>query len=296
MDAPQVSVLIPTWNGMEWLPRLIPSLRAQVVPRGLEIVALDSESRDGTAAYLREQGVRVQGLPQAEFGHGSARNRLAGMAQGERLVFLSQDALPVGTDFVRTLIAPLEDRRVAGTWARNLPNPGDDALSRRSLLESQESSAEGRRICLPAGRTLADFAPAERARLARFNNVASAMSAETARAHPFPEVAFGEDSAWAARVLNAGYCVEYVAQAAVHHNHRYGPASALARYRQDARFLREVHGVVVRPGLWSVLRGVAFELRQDARFLLRERGRFGDWLRAPALRAAQVWGQYQGSR
>ncbi len=295
MMSPRVSILLPTWNGKEDLQRLLPALRAQTGLGDFEIVALDSESSDGTPAFLRAEGIRMESLPQATFGHGSARNRLAQMARGEILIFLSQDALPVGSDCLAHLIEPLQDERVAGTWARNVPHPGDDALTARSLLESGEASETSRRVGLEPGVALGDLEPAQRVALTRFNNVTSAMRKAIHTEIPFPEVPFGEDSAWAARALSAGRELHYVAEAVVRHTHRYGPASAFRRYQQDAQFLREVHGLVVRPNLWSVARGWLFEMRADWRYLRRFGGSWRDGLRSPFLRLGQVLGQWRGS-
>ncbi|MDF1839573.1 MAG: glycosyltransferase family 2 protein [Planctomycetota bacterium] len=296
MQVPRVSILIPTMNGEKDLARLLPALKAQRVVGGFEIVALDSESDDSTRERLQEFDVRYESIPRSEFQHGSARNRLGSMARGEFLVFLSQDALPVGTQFVETLTAPLQTMGITGTWARNLPHPTDDALTARSLLSSGESDPTSRRVKLGPGECLADLSPLDRMLRTRFNNVASAMSRESLERFPFPEVAFGEDSAWAARVLGAGLELMYVAEAEVLHAHRYGPRSAFKRYEQDARFMREVHGWVARPHFLSVLKGVAFELREDWRFLRQRDGAWSQALRAPFLRVGQVLGQWRGSR
>ena len=210
-------------------------------------------------------------------------------------MFLRQDALPVGQDFVARLIAPLGDERVGGVWARNVPHPGDDALTARSLLESIEASDVSRRIGLEPGVVLSELEPEQRVALTRFNNVASAMRAAVHARIPFPEVPFGEDSAWAARILGAHLELHYVADAVVRHTHRYGPKSAFQRYRQDARFLREVHGLVVRPGLFSVLKGWVYEMRADWRYLRQNGGWRAAW-RSPWLRLGQVLGQWRGSR
>lgn len=296
MQAPRVSILIPTMNGEGDLVRLLPALRAQRVVGGFEIVALDSESDDGTLDLLREFRVRHETIARADFAHGSARNRLGTMARGEILVFLSQDALPVGNDFIEVLTAPLERVGITGTWARNLPHPTDDALTARSLLSSGESSDETRLVELASGECLADLSPLDRMLRTRFNNVASSMSRASLDRFPFPEVAFGEDSAWAASVLGAGLKLMYVAEAEVLHAHRYGPKSAFKRYEQDARFMREVHGWVARPHLFSALKGLAYELREDFRFLRQRGGPWSQGLRAPLLRLGQVLGQWRGSR
>jgi hypothetical protein len=169
-------------------------------------------------------------------------------------------------------------------------------LTARSLLSSGESDGTGRRVALEPGTCLADLKPLDRMLRTRFNNVASAMGRGTLQRFPFPEVEFGEDSAWAASVLGAGWQLQYVAEAQVLHAHRYGPKSAYRRNEQDARFMREVHGFVVRPHIFSVLKGWAHEVREDLRFLWQRGGPWSAALRAPALRLGQVLGQWRGSR
>lgn len=296
MVAPRVSILLPTLNAERNLARLLPALACQRVEGGSELVCVDSDSDDCTRQLLRAAGARVVRIERSEFRHGATRNRLASLARGELLVFLSQDAEPAGEDCLERLLAPFSDRRVAGVGARVLPRPGDDPLTMRSALGAPEAGERAEVRALPAGQRLVDLAPAERSRLARFNDVASAIRAEVLRAIPFPDVPFGEDSAWAARALEAGWALAFAADATVHHAHRYTPAQAFERYRVDAAFQRREHGLAVRPDLVSLVRGVAFELREDARFV-RARGLGAHHLvRAPALRAAQVLGQYFGTR
>jgi GT2 family glycosyltransferase len=137
----------------------------------------------------------------------------------------------------------------------------------------------------------------DRARFLRFNNVASAIRADVFRAIPFPDLAFGEDFAWAARALTAGWRLRFVPQAIARHAHHYSPKKAYERYRVDAAFHRLVHGHRLRPTVMSLARGFAFEVAADLRFLARtERsGKVFAGLRSPILRGAQVLGQWVGS-
>lgn len=290
MDAPHVSVCLPTWNGAAHLERLLPALAAQRLPGGFELVALDSTSSDRTPELLAAAGARVETIPQQEFRHGPARNRLAAAARGRVLVFLSQDALPRDADFLATLAAAVEAPGVAAATARILPHPGDDPLTARTALDRPEARAEPL-LLGPEDAAGDDGRP-------RFNDVAAALRAEVWRALPFPEVDFGEDLAWARRALGAGHRIAFVPAAVCFHAHAYTPAQAFARYRVDAAFQRSACGRCVRPDLRSVLRGFAYELRADARHLaaLPWGERWAHMARALALRGAQVWGQYRGSR
>ncbi|MEO0650931.1 MAG: hypothetical protein AAFZ65_09645, partial [Planctomycetota bacterium] len=140
--------------------------------------------------------------------------------------------------------------------------------------------------------------PIERVERIRFNNVSSAIRASVFERIPFPDIAFGEDFAWAARALTAGHGIAYAPGAVARHAHRYACAQAYRRYREDALFHRLAHGWRMRPTLLATLRGLAFECVADLRYA-REVGLLRSLpalVRSPFLRAAQVAGQYAGSR
>lgn len=250
------------------------------------MLAVDSSSSDRTCELLAEFGAVVEVIPQAEFGHGSTRNRLARGARGEFLVFLSQDAEPRDASFLAELLAPFSDQRVVGCYARVLPRPDDDPLTRRTVLAAPEA-AQGEFVQRAAGGGGVGF-----------NNVASAIRASWFAEHPFPELPFGEDLAWARATLEAGGQIAFAPRSVVWHAHRYGPRAAYERYRIDAAFHREATGTRLRPHLGSLCKGIAYEVREDWRYLARE-GVSRRWvwcLRSLCLRTAQVLGQYAGGR
>lgn len=294
MTAPSVSVLVPTLNGADDLRRLLAALDGQDYGGDVERVAIDSASDDETVAVLEAGGFDVEVIPRAEFGHGRTRNALARRARGEYLVFLSQDAMPEGKDFLSAMVDAASRPGVAGVTARVLPNESDDALTARTVLEAPEGSAEADERGGESAPFVGLDGPA-RAHRMRFNDVASCMSREVLLEHPLPEVPFGEDAAWAATILGAGLRIRHEPTAIVRHAHRYGPRSAWKRYAQDAAFHRAFHGFRVRPHIGSVLKGWAHELRRDLRHVARHGG-WGSLLRAPLLRLAQTLGQYAGGR
>lgn len=296
MTPPKASILIPTLNGEGDLRRLLPALAEQRLDGEVEYLAIDSSSTDRTVELLEAAGFQVEVIQRADFGHGRTRNALAARASGEFLLFLSQDATPVGPDFVSRMLAPFADPTVAGVTARVLPNAGDDALTARTVVESPEASEHSETRVWTSPADYLSMSGPDRAALLRFNNVASCVRASVLAQEPFPEVPFGEDFAWAARVMARGHALHHAGAAAVHHAHRYGPGAAYARYRVDAIFHREFHGFAVRPGLLSLLKGIAYELSRDLAYVRRHGGRWVDLLRAPLLRSAQVIGQYVGSR
>lgn len=298
MSDPRLSIILPTLDGERDLGRLLPMLARQELGGlggGFEIRAIDSDSRDATRELLTAAGASVERIARSEFRHGPTRNRAARGARGEILVFLSQDALPRDEHFLEHLVRAFEDPRVAGAYSRVLPHEGDDPLTARTVLEAPEASEVPETRDLDALGSLSKLAPAERARFVTFNNVGSAIRRSVFEKVPFPDVDFGEDSAWAAAALAAGHRIRFVPTSVVLHAHRYSLRAAFERYRIDAAFQRSIHGFEARPSLRSVARGIAYEVRQDLRFVT---ARGGAWhlLRSPALRSAQVLGQYIGGR
>ena len=297
MPRPLVSILLPTWNGADTLPGLLANLASQELDGEVEIVAFDSGSTDGTIQLLEQSDAKLFHIENSEFSHGGTRNRIAAEAQGDYLVFLSQDVQPVGTDFLAELLKPFSDVRVAGVCARVLPFPGTDPLTARTVLDLPEASSKS------SSRDLDEIGPVwavdvqDRLAYVRFNNVASAIRADVFRKFPFPEVAFGEDFAWAARVLTAGYRLAFTGACSVYHSHEYTPREAYKRYETDSSFHVAAHGWNMRPTLVSVARGVLFELLCDWKYIQRNGWNGARYLlSAPALRFAQVWGQYKGAR
>lgn len=98
MSAPAFSVVIATYQRREILLRTLASLLAQKDAPDFEIVVADDGSRDGSpeaARSLLASGSvphRVSSAPNA--GQAAARNRAIGIARGDALLFLNDDAIP----------------------------------------------------------------------------------------------------------------------------------------------------------------------------------------------------------
>ncbi|HPQ71145.1 MAG TPA: glycosyltransferase family 9 protein [bacterium] len=89
---PFVSIIVPTFNGEKKLARLLPSLLNQSYPRDCyEIIVVDNNSTDGTAAFVRSfDGVRYEFYDRVQTSY-AARNHGIGVARGEILAFTDDD-------------------------------------------------------------------------------------------------------------------------------------------------------------------------------------------------------------
>jgi glycosyltransferase involved in cell wall biosynthesis len=236
------SILMPTWQGMEFLARVFDVLAAQRWDRPFDVHVVDSGSTDGTYEHLEERArtfpvpLHLRRIHQVEFDHGDTRNSLAARSAGDLLVFLTQDAIPGSDDWLARLAANFDDPAVGAAYCRNVPRP-DARLLTKLHSSGDPGYAEGRReVRLPAPAEYAALGPHERRLLYNFNDVASAVRRELWELHPFPRTWFGEDVLMARALLEGGWTVVYEADAIVEHSHDYDAAETRKRAVIDARF------------------------------------------------------------
>src|SRR5947208_6995386 len=128
---PRVSVVLPTRNGAATLPAVLDALSRQRVDFPFEIVAVDSESSDGTPELLRPRIDRLISIAARSFDHGLTRNLGVENVRGELVVLLVQDAVPESDEWLAALTEPLlADATLAGTFARQRPRPDASAITR----------------------------------------------------------------------------------------------------------------------------------------------------------------------
>jgi rhamnosyltransferase len=218
-----ISIVIPVKDGGEDLVRCLGAIARQEVDEEVEVVVIDSGSRDGSVDVARSHGARVTEIEPSEFNHGATRNLGARQAAGEVLVFISQDAEPLASDWLRLLTAPLrDDDRLAGVYGRQLAR--DDAV--------------------PPERFFLDFLYGPRPRLQEvagaseismqstlFSNANSAIRRAVWEDFPFAaDIIMSEDQEWSRRVLLAGWRLAYEPRAVVRHSHPYTIADAFRRF------------------------------------------------------------------
>lgn len=102
----KISIVIPTKNEQELLPRLLDSIKKQDFD-DFEVIVADAHSTDKTRSIAEEYGARVVdgGMP------GAGRNAGARAASGEFLVFLDADVI-IPEDFLKNLYNEMQERYI----------------------------------------------------------------------------------------------------------------------------------------------------------------------------------------
>lgn len=218
-----LSVVIPVKNGGSDLERCLRAIRAQQVDEEVEVVIVDSGSTDRSVAVAHEHGAVVIEIPATAFTHGGSRNLGAARARGDVLVFISQDAVPVGEEWLARLVAPLRaDPTLAGVYGRQIPHPG--ATPPEAYFLDFLYGPNSRRQSIAGADDLSMDATL-------FSNVNSAIRRSAWEQFPFAEnIVMSEDQEWSRRALLAGHALQYEAEAVVRHSHTYTLTAAFRRF------------------------------------------------------------------
>ncbi len=219
---PRVSLIIPTLNAEPFVQRLMSSLGEQTLPAS-EIIVMDSQSDDGSAARFRDLGAQVHTVERATFHHASVRNAGARLASGDVLVFMTQDALPRHPEWLEHLTRPLADGTAAASFARQAPRQTATPLEgfARTTNYPAQSRVVGKDDIARSG-----------VRAFFFSNSCSAVRRDVFEClGGFPgHTIMSEDMLFAAALLKTGHRIAYVAEAVVEHSHDYGAAQTFRRY------------------------------------------------------------------
>lgn len=102
---PEISVIIPVYNGEKYLRELIAQFRAQQ-PQCFELVFVDDGSADETYARLQEyqaqESFPITVFHQENKGVSAARNQGMDLAKGKYITFVDVDDA-ISADYMKTL-------------------------------------------------------------------------------------------------------------------------------------------------------------------------------------------------
>ena len=261
-QTPGISVVIPVKDGGDGLRRCLDGIVRQRLDDEVEIVVIDSGSRDDSIAIARAFGARVHEILPERFNHGGTRNLGASLASGELMVFLSQDAEPQGADWLRRLSDPLRrDPTIAGVYGRQIPHP-DAKPPERFFLEF----LYGPHPKLQRAATRDELSM----QTTLFSNANSVIRRELLERFPFVEdIIMSEDQEWSRRVLLEGYAICYEPSAAVRHSHPYTVRAAFRRFFDSGVSADRSYLAGARPSQAVLYREAARYAREELKYLVR---------------------------
>ncbi|MCU1523849.1 MAG: rhamnosyltransferase [Microbacteriaceae bacterium] len=262
-EKPIATVVILTYDGEKYLRRILDAVLAQDIDGDVEVLVIDSGSTDGTLSIVAAYPtVRLHQIPNSEFGHGKTRNLAAQMANGAFVAFLTHDAIPMSSSWLRELTAPFAiDDRIVAVMGKQVPRPGCFPLMKYEINGVFAQFGPDFGTSLFYKDTFVQDA-GTLAAITFYSDVNSATRrAFLTETIPYRDVRYAEDQMFGQDLIEAGYWKAYAPRAAVEHSNDLTYAEFGSRIFDETVGLRQI-GVPVprmsRLGLYRrILRSVA---------------------------------------
>jgi rhamnosyltransferase len=257
MDA---SILILCKNEAANIDSCLQAVFCQQATADFEVIVIDSGSEDGTLEIIKRYPARLERIPASDFHHARTRNYAASLAQGDILVYLAADALPVDEHWLCNLLRNFGDPCVGAAYGRQLPKQGS-GIERQDVL----SRIYGEQKVVKEEAT--------RARLGyqyyHMSTVNAAIRKDIWAATKFPEdLKVFEDLGIAKRILESGWKIVYEPAASVYHSHEHTATALFQRYFDIGYTLHQL-------GIWNEFTRQSM-LRDGWNMFWRKVARF-DW-------------------
>jgi glycosyltransferase involved in cell wall biosynthesis len=198
VDEPRLTALIRSRDEEDGIGRLIDTLQAQTIAEQIEIVVIDSGSRDRTLPEVRRRGIKPLQIRPEEFTYGRALNLAAAQARAPVCLSISAHALPTDEGWAARVVGAFDDPRIACAFGQAV------TPDLRPLREP----------------VFQDAAQADATPFWGYSNSSGAFRRDLWRERPFSEeLPASEDLEWALHWQRQGWLVRLDPALVVEHSH-----------------------------------------------------------------------------
>ncbi|MBM3790836.1 MAG: glycosyltransferase family 2 protein, partial [Acidobacteria bacterium] len=234
-EVPLVSIVVPNWNGRDYIEECLQSVQGQTYPR-IELIVVDNGSTDGSRELLRQEVSAMPGMKLVELpvNRGFAGGVNAGIraASGEFVALLNNDAV-AAPEWLARLVAHMRSPSVGMAASKILFYDRRTVIDKAGHLFYPDGLNRGR------GAGEADAGQYDEAGEILFPDGCAALyrSSTLEEAGLFDEqfFAYGDDADLGLRARWLGWECVYVPGAEVYHRH----SSSLGKYSLEKAYLVE---------------------------------------------------------
>jgi GT2 family glycosyltransferase len=238
----KVSVIIPTKNAGKDFDFTLEKIRNQKGLRELEIIVVDSGSQEETTEIALKHGAKIVSIRPEDFSHSKARNLGAKKAKGEYLVFMTQDAIPVGEYLFYTMIKVMgSENNIAAVTCRQIPRSDADSFACFILWNHYRALELDKDKILYGGKDFEKLPYLEKRKRCQLDSVCFMIKKDVFEKFRFNEdLDYAEDLELGLRLIKNGYKIAFLASSAVIHSHNRPPIYFLKRAFVDTTTLQKI--------------------------------------------------------
>lgn len=230
----KVSIVIPTYNPGNQFKSLLSMLKGQGGIKEVEIIVVDSGSSDETVDICEYFDVKTIQISQEEFSHSYARNLGAEKAEGDYILFMTQDAEPTDSAWLYRLISVMEEHKVVAA------SPAETDNGKGDLKYLVDSWNHDKYLGIEQGDKISSYdenmSVEEVRKNAQLTDISCVVRRNIFEKYKY-EGDFAEDLRLGLHLIKAGYEIAQLGSVKVKHTHRRPSGYWMKRVYVDSRTL-----------------------------------------------------------
>ena len=228
----KISIICPLYNAEDYIEDLYFNIKKQKDVCIEEIKFILTESNDNTEAKLKNLQCNYKKISKQEFSHSLVRENAAFEANGEILVFITQDIKIVDEYWLHNLTKDIVDGKC------------EAAFSRQIGYDEHKVERYTREINYPDEKRIVSKDDIDRLGLMTFffSDASSAIAKDIfikLNGYDNKNLPTNEDMYFAYKLIMNGYRIEYAADSKIIHSHDLSFMETLKRYRDIGKFFDE---------------------------------------------------------
>jgi len=242
----KVSIIILTKNAGDNFAYTLEKIQNQKGIQNIEIIIADCGSKDRTLSLAEEFGAKILNILPEEFNPGETRNLGASQADGEYILFIAQDVIPVGDFWLYNLVSVLENNeKIAAVSCHQIPRSDADLFAcfliwynNKIHLDFHEDMTDAE---WDTHKTYPDFD--ELGKHGGGENSAFCIRKDIFDCYQFNIIPSAEDFDLEFRLRTGGYEITHLFSDGVIHSHNQTPQYFFKRSYVDTKSISIVTGV-----------------------------------------------------
>ena len=236
-----ISIVIPTKNAGPDFEFTLEKICQQKGIKEIEIIIVDSGSTDETVKLAEKFKSKIYCIRPEEFNHGGTRNYGAEKASGNYILFMTQDAIPIGEYLFYNMVKIVEkDSQIAAVTCRQVPRSDADLFAGFSLWYHYRMLDFTEDRISSLNQELNDLSPLEKIKLAGLENVCCLIKKGIFNDLKFKNIQYAEDLDMGLRILENGFKIAFLYSNGVIHSHNRTPLYFFKRSYVDNKELSKI--------------------------------------------------------
>ncbi|CEN29389.1 MAG: glycosyltransferase family 2 protein [Lactococcus sp.] len=268
----KATIFIPVYNGeKDHLEETLTAIFQQKTDFKYNVLIIDSGSRDRSVAIIQDfcekyDNIIFQQIENSEYSHGGTRQKAAEMADGEFMVYLSQDAIPANEDWLVNLLSPFDKSpQIAAVLGRQIPRKYCFPLQKKDI--NAVFAAQG----VSGATTIYASTSSDLGRACFYSDVCSAARRSIlVNDIPYRNISYAEDQAFGKDIIQSGYLKAYSSESIVIHSNDIKLNEYKGRILDEMLGLEKTGVVLAKPSKKDLIKAVTIQSWQDSSHALKD--------------------------